>query len=141
MNKIGRRSTTPHTSTTLYILSRLASNCSYGRRWNVKNLTCQKKALVHLIHLFSFPTPSVLNFGFSVLPFWIGLHVLFHESRLESSVLDLPTILLIKLKLYCGYFASLRNSKILWDFVDILMHAVINFCRLYGRQWSMYKSF
>ena len=49
--------------------------------------------------------------GFSILLFWIWLHVLFHESRLEN--LDrISPILFLKLELHCGRFGTIRNLKI-----------------------------
>ena len=55
----------------------------------------------------------VLNFGFSILSFWIGHHVLFQGPRLENTVLDLPPILFMKFELHCERFVPLRNSKVL----------------------------
>ena len=63
------------------------------------------------IFVFLFPTPSDVSFSSFILPFRIGLHVLFHESRLENSVLDLPQLLFKKLELHCGQFEPLRNSE------------------------------
>lgn len=100
INKIQGSSSTAHCSTTKYFLSCLALYNSYGRRWNVKSLSCQKKSLLHQIYVFHSPLHQEWVFGFSILRFWLGLQLLFHEQRLESSVLDLSLILFLKLELH-----------------------------------------
>ena len=92
------------------LLSRLASYGRYGHRWKVKNLCCQKKVLLYLTYLYFIPYSIRCKFLVSLI-YHFGFHVLFHESRLQNSVLDLPPILFIKRKLHCGCFAPLRNSK------------------------------
>ena len=105
-----RARNTRNVITILWEKIRGRSKTMYGHRWKVKNLCCQKKALLHLTYLYFIPYSIRCKFLVSLI-YHFGFHVLFHESRLQNSVLDLPPILFIKRKLHCGCFASLRNSK------------------------------
>ena len=103
MIKIVGRSNTAHPPTTQYFLSHLALYGSYGRRWNVKNLSCQRKAFLHLICLFLFHTPLGVSiwFLYFTISDWVPRYIL----RVKSWKTQYEIFFQLDL--------SLRNLKIL----------------------------